>query len=153
MKTSRTYRENLKKGIITTPMLVNSLFRLNKWAKNCFDAIKDCEPVHWQSCTDKWEYINGKKNKLRKCNSAKESLLSFLKSHCTHDNHGSPVALELAEPLVTYRPYLDEPISLNFIAKEVKLIKSGTFTFVDAINNYNASEGIDQKALTFGCAA
>ena len=153
MSIPRPYKENLKNGIITTSMLKNCLFSLNKRVQNCFAAIKYCEPVHWQNCTDKWKFITDNKNKIRKCNSARGALLLFLISHCTDDNYGRPPALELAENFVTYKPCAYDLISLNFISKVVELLKSGTLELVDDANNENDGAAINKEARSLACAA
>lgn len=78
MKTPKEYTDNLKNGIITTEMLRDALFSVNKRAKNYRDAERKCRVEYYGRYSDSNRY---KKEQFYK---KKEKLLSLLEPVCIH---------------------------------------------------------------------
>lgn len=78
MKTPKEYTDNLKNGIITTEMLRDALFSVNKRAKNYRDAERKCRVEYYGRYSDSNRY---KKEQFYK---KKEKFLSLLEPVCIH---------------------------------------------------------------------
>ena len=86
MRTPKEYTENIKKGIITQRMLIDSLYSVNKRAKNCRDKVR--EYSHYLRSTpyvyDKYNYIDTYTEKKEAYYAEKEKLLTVLEPTCIH---------------------------------------------------------------------
>lgn len=74
MKTSREYINNIKSGILTSSMLEDALYSVNKRAKN----YRDSRRMYYDSYYEKAD------SKMSEMYSRKEKLLSVLKPVCIH---------------------------------------------------------------------
>ena len=74
MKTSREYINNIKSGILTSSMLEDALYSVNKRAKN----YRDSRRMYYGSYYEKAD------SKMSEMYSRKEKLLSVLKPVCIH---------------------------------------------------------------------
>lgn len=76
MKTNSKYQKNLKNNIITTSMLEDALFSVNKRAKNYRDVKRGCKYNQ--------TYYNSAENKEQNFYSKKDKLLKLLEPICIH---------------------------------------------------------------------
>lgn len=86
MKTPKEYTENIKKGIITQRMLIDSLYSVNKRAKNCRDKVREYSSYlrGRPYVYDKYNYIDMYTGKKEEYYAEKEKLLTVLEPKCIH---------------------------------------------------------------------
>lgn len=85
METPKEYSKNLKNKILTTDMLVDCLFSVNKRAKNCRDKereYRDKNRNHYY--TDKYDTEEKYREKKEEYYSQKEKILSLFTPDCIH---------------------------------------------------------------------
>lgn len=86
METPKEYSKNLKNKILTTDMLVDCLFSVNKRAKNCRDKereYRDKNRNHYY--TDKYNTEEKYRKKKEEYYSQKEKILSLFTPDCIHE--------------------------------------------------------------------
>lgn len=88
MTTKREYSLNIKNKIITSDMLEDCLFSVNKRAKNCRDKIRDYNYRMWQNRylrnSRLWDDRNRYEDKRDHYYELKEKLLTLLNPICIH---------------------------------------------------------------------
>ena len=76
MRTNSEYQKNLRNKIITTSMLEDALFSVNKRAKNYRDAKRECRYSQ--------KYYNSAEGKEQKFYEKKDKLLKLIEPICIH---------------------------------------------------------------------
>ena len=85
MKTTKEYIKKIKQRIITTQMLEDCLYSVNKRAKNCRDQIRKYDSwCRRNRYLDIWDYMEKYYDKRDKYYAEKETFLQLLKPCCIH---------------------------------------------------------------------
>ena len=80
MKTPKEYNDNIKKGIITSKMLTDCLYSVNKRAKNWRDKERD-----WRNSRyDNYNNEEKAREKKQQYYDMKDTMLSIVQPHCIH---------------------------------------------------------------------
>lgn len=80
MTTPKAYTDNLNRRIITADMLADSLYSVNKRAKNCRDKERECRRNGYDAYDNASKYASKKEDYYR----IKDELLSLLSPTCIH---------------------------------------------------------------------
>lgn len=78
MITPKEYKQQLANGIVTTEMMRDALFSVNKRAKNYRDAERECRYLYYG------KYAESNRQKKEQFYAKKETLLSYLTPVCIH---------------------------------------------------------------------
>lgn len=85
MQTPKEYTKNIKNKLLTTNMVIECLFSVNKRAKNCRDKEREYrEKYKWNRYCDKYGTEERYREKKEEYYSQKEKLLSLFYPDCIH---------------------------------------------------------------------